>query len=137
MEISITRQQSTPPVTVLQLKGALDGATYQSLINEAQKLYDSGTRDILVDLANITFMSSAGISALHRIALLFRGEKQEVVEEGWSAYRAIDRDRDSGFQKHVKLLNPIDKVLHTLDMVGFTNYFEIYTDLNQAVASFR
>jgi anti-anti-sigma factor len=137
MKISITQRQGNIPVTVLHLEGALDGATYESLITEAQELYDSGTRDIIFDLVNLTFMSSAGISALHHIALLYRGEKQMVVEDGWSSYRAIDRDRDNGFQIHLKLLNPPDKVLRTLEMVGFTSYFEIHTDLNLAVASFQ
>ena len=79
-------------------------------------------------------MSSAGISAIHRVALLFRGEKLAEANEGWASYHAISRD--SGQQKHVKLCNPTEKVRHSLELVGFSVLFEIHTDLEQAVASF-
>jgi hypothetical protein len=57
-------------------------------------------------------------------------------EEGWESVHAVDRDRSSGVQQHVKLLNPQLGVLHVLEVVGFTAFFEIYTDLEKAVASF-
>jgi hypothetical protein len=40
MEISISKGQGTRPVSVIQLRGALDGESYQDFINESQKLYD-------------------------------------------------------------------------------------------------
>jgi hypothetical protein len=71
------------------------------------------------------------------VALIFRGEKQHAEEEGWASYHAISNDRGAGLQKHVKLLKPIEKVQHALDLVGFNNYFETYADEETAVASFR
>ena len=135
MEMSVTQKPGA--TALLHLKGTLDGSNYQSLINEAQKLYDSGVRNIVLDLSQLTFMSSAGISALHRVALIFRGEKLAEMEEGWASYRAISRDRDSGVQKHVKLLNPAERVQHALELVGFTTFFEVHTDADAAVASFQ
>jgi hypothetical protein len=135
MEMTMTQKPGA--AAVLHLKGALDGSNYRELIDEAQKLFDGGVRDLVLDLSELTFMSSAGISALHRVALIFRGEKQAEMEEGWASYRAISRDRDSGLQLHVKLLNPVERVQHALDMVGFTTLFEIHTDAEMAVASFR
>jgi|GEM_PF-6565512 len=41
-------------------------------------------------------MSNAGIVTLHTAAMLFRGQKGVVDEEGWSAYCGMDRDRDNG-----------------------------------------
>ena len=136
MEMNITQKPGA--VAILHLKGTLDGSNYQSLITEAQKLYDSGVRNIILDLSQLTFMSSAGISALHRVALIFRGEKQAALEEeGWASYRAISRERDSGLQKHVKLLSPVERVQNSLELVGFTTFFEIHTDADMAVASFQ
>jgi hypothetical protein len=80
--------------------------------------------------------TQAGIVSLHRIALLFRGEKVGEEESGWSAIHAIDRDQTDATQEHVKLFNPRPDVDHTLDLVGFKRYFDIFTDLNQAVAAF-
>jgi anti-anti-sigma regulatory factor len=135
MEMTVTQKPGA--VAVLHLKGALDGSNYRELIDEAQKLYDSGLRDLVLDLGELTFMSSAGISALHRTALIFRGEKQTEMEEGWASYHAISRDKENGMQKHVKLLNPTERVQHALEIVGFTTLFEIHTDAEMAVASFR
>lgn len=135
MEMTITQKPGA--VAVLHLQGKLDGSNYRELIDEAQKLYDSGMRDIIIDLSQLTFMSSAGISALHRMALIFRGEKQAEMDEGWASYRAISRDRDSGYHKHVKLLNPTERVHNALETVGFTTLFEIHKDADLAAASFH
>ncbi|HEY3313372.1 MAG TPA: STAS domain-containing protein [Anaerolineales bacterium] len=136
MEITLTQNQGSVPV--LHLQGKLDGSNYQTLITEAQKIYDGGARDVILDLSQLTFISSAGISALHRVALLFRGQKLEAQEEeGWGSYHAIANDRDGSAQKHVKLLSPLDNVQHSLEIVGFNTFFEIYTNLDKAVASFQ
>jgi anti-anti-sigma regulatory factor len=137
MKMYLTQHPGNVPVSVLKLEGSLDGSNYETLIAEARKLYDSGVRNLLLDLGPLTFLSSAGISALHRVALLFQGKKSAELEEGWAAFRAMDRDRDSGVHQHVKLLSPTDKVKGTLDTVGFSSFFEIYTDLEAAVASFK
>jgi len=134
MELITTTSSAT--VVTLRVIGKLDGSNYQELLDEAQKLYNAGWRKLVLDLSALTFISSAGISALHRVALFFRGEKQAAEQEGWASYRALGRDRGSGAQKNVRLFNPTEKVLQTLEMAGFTELFEIYTDLEQAVASF-
>jgi anti-anti-sigma factor len=137
MEMTVSQEQATLPVTVLHVEGKLDGSTYERLLAEAQTLYDSGVRDLLLDLKDLSFLSSAGIASLHRLALLFQGKKNEEMEEGWASFRAIDRDRERGRQQHVKLLNPSQEVREVLDVVGFTAYFDIHTDLQTAVASFQ
>lgn len=138
MNISVSQAQ-TPgrvPVTVLKLDGQLDGQNYQDLIAKAQELYNSGSRDFLLDLSDLTYISSAGLVALHSVALLTRGEELPDLEGGWSAYRSMGRSSEAGRQKHVKLLNPRSEVMNVLDMVGFGNVFEVYTNLDEAVNSF-
>jgi anti-anti-sigma factor len=137
MEISISKKQGSKPVTVIHLRGALDGESYQNFIDETQKLYNSGTRDLLVDMSELTFLSSAGLSGLHRTARVYRGEDSSTFEEGWAAIHAIGKERDSGLQNHVKLLNPNESIRSVLDKVGFLAFFEIFTDLDIAVASFE
>jgi len=137
MEIIISQNQDTSPATIMKLQGSLDGSTYEKFIAEAQKLYDAGTRNLLLDMNELTFLSSAGLAALHRIARVFRGEDRSNFEEGWAAIHAMGRERDSGFQKHIKLLNPSGKIQDVLDTVGFKTFFEIYTDIHPAMASFQ
>ena len=137
MEIIISQNQDTSPVSIMQLRGALDGSTYEQFITEAQKLYDAGTRNLILDMNELTFLSSAGLAALHRIARVFRGEDRSTLEEGWAALHAMGNDRDSGLQKHIKLLNPSERVQEVLDMVGFKAFFEIHTEIHPAMASFQ
>jgi len=134
--MSVSQAQGSVPVTVIKVDGQLDGQNYQELITKAQELYKEGTRDFLLDLSELTYISSAGLVALHSMALLARGEELPDTEGGWSAYRSMGRSSEAGMQRHVKLLNPRSEVMGVLDMVGFSNVFEIYTDLDEAVKSF-
>jgi anti-anti-sigma regulatory factor len=136
MNISVSKADGKVPVTVLRLDGQLDGQNYQELISKAQELYTAGARDFLLDLSDLTYISSAGLVALHSVALLARGEELPDTEGGWSAYRSMGRSSEAGMQKHVKLLNPRSEIMNVLDMVGFGNVFEIFTNLDEAVNSF-
>jgi anti-anti-sigma regulatory factor len=136
MEISI--------IAVIQLQGALNG---EKLMAETQKLYDAGVRNLLLNMSELTFISSAGLSALHWIARLYRGEDQSTFDEGGVANPAIRKERDGAmrkerdsgfhFQEHVKLFNPSEAIQDVLDIVGFKAFFEIFTDLDTAIASFQ
>jgi anti-anti-sigma regulatory factor len=136
MDISVSHAQGSVPVTILKLDGQLDGQNYQDLIVKAQELHKAGARDMLLDLSDLTYISSAGLVALHSVALLLRGEELPDTEGGWSAYRSMGRSSEAGLQRHIKLLNPREEVKSVLEMVGFDRVFEMYTDLDQAVRSF-
>lgn len=136
MDISVSQEQGKVPVTVFRVDGQLDGQNYQSLIDIASEVYEGGGRDFLLDLGGLTYISSAGLVALHTIALLARGEPLPDVEAGWSAIHSVGNAGESGVQRHVKLLNPRAEVQSVLDMVGFSAAFEIYTDFKAAVQSF-
>ena len=137
MNISVSQVQGKIPVTVLQLSGQLDGQTYQDLINKGREAYKAGWRDFLIDLTDLTYISSAGLVALHSMALLVKGEELPDTEAGWSAYRSMGKSREAGMQQHMKLLNPRDEVRSVLDMVGFGSIFEIYADLDTAINSYK
>jgi ABC-type transporter Mla MlaB component len=136
MNISVSQAQGNVPVTVIKLDGQLDGQNYQELIAKAQELYNAGARDFLLDLSDLTYISSAGLVALHSVGLLARGEELPDMEGGWSAYRSMGRSSEAGIQKHVKLLNPRSEIMNVLDMVGFSSVFEAFTDRNEALNSF-
>ena len=135
--MEITASYTYDPVTVLHLAGKLDGSSYQELIEAAQRQYDAGVRDLVLDLSRLTFLSSAGISALHTVARLFHGQTPSERQEGWASFRAMESDRAAGPQEHVKLLNPTPEVKNVLDIVGFGSLFHTFTDVQQAIASFR
>ena len=136
MEISVSKQSGRVDVTVLALKGELDGQSYQELITQARELHNAGARDILLDLSGLTYISSAGLVAVHTVALLLRGEAIPDSEDGWASMKSVKKSTGGGLESHLKLLNPGPEVRSVLEMVGFDRAFEIHTDLEAAVKSF-
>ena len=136
MEITISQEQGRVTVSVIHIAGHLDGQTYQSLIAEARKVVEGGIANILLDLSDLTYISSAGLVSLHTIALMTRGEEMPDPEQGWSTLKSMDRTRDGGMQKHLKLLNPRPEITSVLEMVGFSEFFEAFTDKKTAIDSF-
>jgi len=136
MEISVSKQMGRVEVTILNLSGQLDGQTYQELIQQARGLYDAGARNFLLNLGGLTYISSAGLVALHTVALLLRGESLPTSEDGWASMKAVKKDAGSEPEKHMKLLNLQPDVRNVLEMVGFDRAFEMYSDLEEAVGSF-
>jgi anti-anti-sigma regulatory factor len=136
MNIDIQQHVGKVPVTVVSMQGDLDGSNYTELIRAVESLCQSGaTRDLVLDLSGVRYMSSAGIVALHTIALLMRGEPPPDPEQGWAALHAVANEA-GGRQEHVKLLNPQARVAKTLEMAGLKEYFEVHSDLTAALASF-
>lgn len=136
MEINILQEQGKVPVTVIKVAGQLDGQTYQKLISSTQEVINAGTKNILLDLSELTFISSAGLVSLHVIALLLRGEAMPDLDHGWAALKSVNKSRESGIQQHVKLLNPRPEIVNVLEMVGFSSFFEIFNDKQKALESF-
>jgi anti-sigma B factor antagonist len=137
MRITISKISKPASVTVLHLEGKLDRANYESLIDEAQEVFGSGARDLILDMSKLTFISSAGVAALHQVALLFREEQGPRLDGGWGAFPSGLNDRTVTTQEHVKLLSPPGQVLEVLNLSGFGSLFDIFADLVQAVNSFR
>ena len=135
MNITISEAMGRVRVSVIRIEGQLDGQSYMELIDKAKALYGEGARDFLVDLTDMTYISSAGLVALHSIALLAKGEQLPDSESGWSTYRSIKNSAPS-LQEHIKLLNPREEVKSVLEMVGFDRVFSAFTDFDEAVKSF-
>jgi anti-anti-sigma factor len=65
MNLTTTQAQGRVPVTVVGIEGELDGSNFQQLINTARDMYKAGARHLLLDMSKMTYMSSAGLVALH------------------------------------------------------------------------
>jgi anti-anti-sigma regulatory factor len=136
MQISFSKQQGQVSVTVMQLTGNLDASNYTDVINKAQESYDDGVRDLLIDLGNVPYVSSAGLMSLHAVVLIFAGQSMRSKETGRPSFRSINPERDGVGLQHVKLLSPQPAVEQVLDVVGLKQFFDIHTDLETAVQSF-
>ncbi len=137
MQISISKQQGKVPVTVMQLTGDIDASSYTDVINKAQQAYDEGSRDLLIDLGKVSYVSSAGLMSLHTIVKIFSGQSIQPKDGGRPSFRSINKEQDAPVRAHVKLLNPQPAVEQVLDMVGLKLFFDIYKDLDMALNSFE
>ncbi len=129
MEIRMTNEQGRVPVTVLHIKGAVDASSYEQLQTSAQAAIAKGSRNLLFDLNEVPFMSSAGMRAINHIYTLLHSESErEAVGEGM---------RTGKFKSpHLKLLKPSSNVLRSLQMAGFDMFLETHGELKDAVNSF-
>lgn len=132
MEIATSQYHGRVPVTVFQLKGDLDANTYEQLETRAREAYAAGMRDLVLDLAGVPYLSTAGVRAINSLFNLLR---TEAPSESDSAVR--QGLQDGTFKSpHLKLLNPTPRVTDVLNMAGVDMFLEIHSDLGVAVASF-
>ncbi|HRQ24790.1 MAG TPA: STAS domain-containing protein [Anaerolineales bacterium] len=134
MQISLSKQGG---ITVMHIAGDVDASNYTDVINKAQEAYDDGARRLLLDLSRVAYVSSAGLMALHTVALIFTGQSVKSQDGGRPSFRALNPQQDANVREYVKLLDPQPAVEQVLDVVGLKQFFEIHTDLDAAVKSFQ
>jgi stage II sporulation protein AA (anti-sigma F factor antagonist) len=64
MDIVESKSPDTPNILTLTLKGRLDGASTASFEERMLKHIDEGERRLLLDLADLDYISSVGLRAL-------------------------------------------------------------------------
>ena len=133
MQISFSKYED---ITVVHLVGDVDSFNYTDVIAKAQELFDDGVRNLLLDLTQVPYVSSAGLMALHTVARIYSGHSLQGKDGGRPIFRAINLKEDASAREHVKLLNPQPAVDQVLDVVGLKQFFEIFADLDTAVGSF-
>jgi hypothetical protein len=130
MEVTVSQAQGRVPVTIFHIVGAV--TDNQELESRAQTAFDAGARNILLDLAEVPYMATAGLRALHAIFTLLRANTPEESDEATRAGIAAG----TFMSPHLKLLNPSSHVLEVLKAAGYDMFLEIHRDINQVVASF-
>ncbi len=137
MEITSHQTAEPIPVSVMTLRGELDASNYLDVIDYVRKLYKAGTRQLIIDLSDVSFLSSSGLVALHSSALVMRGDEPPSPDLGWSAFHAIASDvEQEGFETCCTLVNPQPRVRKSLEMTGFSAFLHIYNDIDSAVDAF-
>ena len=135
MELHVTTYRGRIMLSVLRLDGRLDAASYTTLIETGTRLFADGVRKIVLDLAALTYISSAGLMALQAVAALLDGGAAPDPEGGWDALHSIADRAANTPHAHLKLLTPQAQVLKTFERVKFTTLFEIYGTLDEAIAA--
>jgi len=134
MEIQIRVENGRVPVTIVSPSGDLDASNFIEFQQKADELIQAGARYILIDLAGVPYISSAGFRAIQHVHNQLRALHpdanltDEQVRKGISA--------GSYTSPHLKLLNLSGESQKTFAMTGFDMFIDSYTDLEKAVAAF-
>jgi len=128
MQISISQEQGRVPVTVLKLDGLLNMGTAELLEKQGSEAYAAGARYLLIDLSQVSSLTSAGLRSILRITRQFDSGMPGSGPDGLP----------QAGRKHacVKLLNPNTQIENVLTIAGFTGFLEIYRDRQAAIDSF-
>lgn len=132
MEISVTYHQDKEAIAIMKLNGDINASNFVQISDKAQELYMNPARNLIIDLSEVPSISSTGLAAIHKIALLYSGVPQKV-QEGVNP----DFTHSSNARKYVKLLNPQPDVEKTLEGAGLKLFFKVFKDLESAIASFH
>ena len=126
-------------ITVIKLVGEMDGSNFREAIARTEEICAAGANDLLIDLSGMRFMSSAGLAALHHIAVLMRKKHGSGDDGRWKSLDDLKMEAGSADsqEKHVKLLNPQPRVLNSLEQIGYDRIFEIFADRQAALAAFH
>jgi hypothetical protein len=130
MEVTTWHEPAAVPVTVMQIKGDLTAS--EPLESQARAAFQDGARDIVLDLHQVNYISSAGLRVIHAVYMLLRGADPTDEE---TAARGIAR----GVYKspHLKLVRPSKNGLKALTTAGYDMFLDIYDSVPAAVASFK
>lgn len=132
MEITVTQEQAKVPVTVFHLSGELNVSTYEALQQRARQAHEAGAHDLVIDLSQVTYISSAGIRSISAIFRMVRGsspqESPEVMQKGL---------KEGTFKSpHLKLSGATGSVAEVLKLAGVDMFLEIHETVQEALASF-
>lgn len=113
IDVYVESAAKNPIVSVLRVSGYVDTTTSPDLERRLQALLRENRYHIVVDLASVEYISSAGWG-------IFISEIREIRENGGD----------------LKLAGMIPDVKEVFDLLEFENILKAYTDSDLAVASF-
>lgn len=98
---------------VVKMTGRVDTYTAPKLQEAMDAVIDSGKHNIVFDMEAVDFLSSKGLWVLTETQKKCKKNKGKLV-----------------------LVNTDEKIRKSFDLVGMSDYFEVYDDLTAAVGSF-
>jgi anti-anti-sigma regulatory factor len=137
MDIEITIQQTDDdPVAVMKLKGDINASNFMEVVDKAREIYAKPAHNLIIDLGAVSSVSTTGVVALHKIALIYSGVQQEMDTAAPSREMRPDFTHSANARKFVKLASPQPDVDKALEKAGMKLFFKIFGDLDSALKSF-
>jgi anti-anti-sigma factor len=136
MTIDVERLGGNPPVTVVALAGELDASNYEQVIDVVRNAYAAGSRGLVLDLEQLTFMASSGLFAMHSAVRIMRGETPPDPEAGWGALHQMAQDNDAQ-ASNVRLAAAQEPIARVLDRTGMLRLFALDATRAEAVSAIQ
>ncbi len=111
--MKITHEVLENDIVSVKVDGRLDAATVTIFEQALQQLLADKHSRLVVDLANVSYISSSGLRALITARRQARAQGGDIV---------------------LCCMSP--RVLQVFDMIGFSSVFGVYDDVGQAVLAF-
>jgi anti-sigma B factor antagonist len=113
INISFSKPDENPEVSVISVKGYVDTTTSADLEESLKRLLGKGRYDIVIDLGDVNYISSAGWG-------IFISEIKEIRENGGD----------------LKLAAMIGDVYEVFELLEFQTILESFDTVEEAVESF-
>ena len=113
-EVFHVREEQQNGVCLLHLKGFLDAHTAAQFEAVIQRHVANGDVRLVVNCEELNYISSAGLG-------VFMSFIEELREQGGD----------------IRIASLISKVRQVFEILGFTEIFELYATVDEAVASFQ
>ncbi|MBK7317255.1 MAG: STAS domain-containing protein [Anaerolineales bacterium] len=119
--LTITREeiQANNPITVLHLQGWLDAKGEENLLAAARAAYSEGARFMILDLAGVETLTSAGMRAMHKVYKLYTPTEERMK------------------RLRVSICNAPVQVNNILGITGFLLNIPSYRNMQLAIDSFK
>jgi anti-sigma B factor antagonist len=111
MDFEITEYKRS---TVIYTSGRIDSYTAPEVEEALNQLMEKGQNNIVFDMGDVTFVSSAG----------------------WWALIRIQKELKKMNRGELVLVKLDERIRESMDLVGISPYFTVYDDLLEAVGSF-
>jgi anti-sigma B factor antagonist len=132
MGVSVVQKAGRVPVTVFYISGDIDSSTYQQIQAQIEQVVQAGAHDIVLDLSEVGYLSSAGVRML---SILFYQLRGDLPEESDAAMK--QGIHDGTFKSpHLKLASAPPRVADVFKMSGLDMVIDLYRNVPEAVASF-
>lgn len=118
LKISSEQVQADVPVAVFHLRGWLDAQGEPKLLEAAREAYDGGARYLLINLMELSTLTSAGMRALQKVYQIFTPKEDQFKVA------------------HLKLCNAPAPIYNVLGLTGFLQNIPMYESQEAALESF-
>lgn len=124
----------TQPVSVMHLHGALDGSAIDALLGAARAEIEDGCHNLVVDAADVTSVSSAGVIGLYMVGAVLGGH--DVTDlEGYAIMgqmrAAIEEGQPLGGLCVAAASQPVARAL---DGMGFHRICPLFATVDDALS---